>query len=449
MKKKIWLLWLIALVGIILIGGSLSAGLFDEQPVADINDILRTIRLCPAVPGTYLVVGVIYNPNIDRYVVFVLERRKKSDRLYSRLYNTKGGATTNFRKVIDFNSWVGYMDVVFNPRDNLFFLVGGDNYFSEINGAVFSGDGLLIGGEEDYIQIKPDTGSGSAIFPQVNWIETTNQYTVHWVHYDWQNPDNYVNGQYLSLLNGDFSFAVKKRKVRQQSMRNYLHYAKVLPLDDGLLWTSGEDGPGARNRPVVWFTNFRGKIRYDIPYSSGGIIHPSGAGDGHGLVTAVYNAADDNFLLHWNEANSPWNSEQIYAVNRYRIMERSGKFLGPWQEVPKKSPFQTAGVIVHNSVENRYFCVFPEYNRHIPKEYKYQVGGKLWGVYMDNMGNLEAKNGIKKWAPIPLTDLYTNKLYELEFNGMTFNYDRNEYLNFYSIYNTANNTYRCWGSIFQ
>jgi hypothetical protein len=230
-------IWIFILIYSILIGGSaLIADLVDEQDGENLAGIPSSIKVSPQRKGYYEPYGLFYNPNIDMYVVFMLEYHRNHVILYSRLFSRKGRPASGFQTIAELHeSDIGIVDVAYNQQDDVFFMVWEGRNYDEIKGILCDGEGWPIIPVDEAILIKKASGNDTGFWPQVTWIPATNQYAVNWMLINWRKPEDFRNGQFLSVLNSDLTFRVRKRKVRAQTMKNYLHFARILPLEDKLL----------------------------------------------------------------------------------------------------------------------------------------------------------------------------------------------------------------------
>ena len=80
------------------------------------------------------------------------------------------------------------------------------------------------------------------------------------------------------------------------------------------------------------------------------------------------------------------------------------------KKIPKNTSFQSTAYVKYNSVEDRYFVVYPEYKvLYEPKgelslssdKLKYFWRGKLWGLYINDKGKIVDK---AKGSAVALTD---------------------------------------------
>jgi len=76
-------------------------------------------------------------------------------------------------------------------------------------------------------------------------------------------------------------------------------------------------------------------------------------------------------------------------------------------------------------------------------------GGKLWGFYLDDEGNLEDKLGNDKLAPIALTVTFLDPSAGMFFDTMVHNSKDNSYLAVYEIKRTGTTNREIWGLIYK
>lgn len=436
-----------------LIGGSvLFADRVDGQDSESLAAIPSPVKVSPKRKGDFYPYGLFYNPTIDRYVVFLMEAVSNREIiLYSRLFNRKGRPASGFQKVFQAHRTdVGFLNIAYNQQDNVFFVVGCDSNFDEIKGILCDGEGRWLNPEEEGVIIKGESGILTGFVPQVTWIPSTNQYAVNWTLVNYRKPEDFRNGQFLSVLNSDLSFKVKKRKVRKQTMKNNWYYAKILPLEDKLLWTTTQDAQGMKLQPVVWFTNLKGKILNQYGDEGDGFIYPHPAVDGRGRVSAAYNDVEDTIFLYWDQSNSDYSDQEAYREHRFRLMDSNGEFKGPWMIVPRKYPYQNGSSVSYNPVENRFFWITSEYRiLSSSNPYRSNVRGKLWGFYVGNDGNFESKTGKQLWRPIALTRYFSSMDISMDYAGCAYNDSRNEYFILYVLYDYKSESSEIWSILYK
>ncbi len=445
-------IWILLLVCVFLIGGSvLLADLADEQDEESLVGIPSAVKVSPKRGGDFDSFGVFYNPYIDRYVVFLAEYVGTKKILYSRLFNRKGKPASGFQKILEAHQAdIAFIDVAYNQQDNVFFMVGCDGDFDHIGGILCNGEGLWLNPDEEGMTIKKSTGLATGFLPQVTWIPATNQYAVNWGSINFRRHEELRNGQYLSVLNSDLSFAVTKRKVRAQTMRNDYYYASILPIEDKLLWTSAEDGTGEKIQPVVWFTNLKGKILPQYGNEGNGLTYPHSAVEGEGQVHAAYNDVEDIIFLYWEQSDGFYIDEQTYRENRFRLMDSNGEFKGPWMIAPRKYPFQKSGAVHYNPVENRFFWMVPEHKTLFSANpYRSNIRGKLWGSYVGNEGDFESKSGKQRWNPVALTRYFSGTNTAMWYYGYAYNDLTNEYFILYALHDYKTGDYEFWGILYK
>lgn len=236
----------------------------------------QAFRITPARKGKFYYLDAVYNSRTGRFIAFYIESFTR-DTVYSRVFDAKGRALSGPVKIVDGNpKTMGRFSVAYNPVEDEIFLIGGEGTFKEVKGIPLDGSGRLRNGVLTVIQIKPETTTYSAIYPSVYWIPAKNQYAVTWAHSWWQKPLDPLSGHYLAVYDKDFVRVAGPRHVRQQTNKNDNLRSFLCPLDNGLLWGSAEDGTGTKIKPVVWLTDFKGKIL--TGFGSNGLVYPEPAG---------------------------------------------------------------------------------------------------------------------------------------------------------------------------
>jgi hypothetical protein len=414
----------------------------------DNNGIPQAFRITPARQSNFSVFAVVYNPAIDLFVVFYLERTDM-DIACSRLFNGQGQPKSGPQKIFEMDKYtISSLSAAYNAREDRFLLIGTDQTHDAINGMVVDGRGRAPGGQQQVIPVKKSTGALSAWIPVVNWISSTNQYAVTWTYYDKQKPSDARSGQYLTVLNGDFSRYLNPKLVKPQTMKNDLHIPFLAVLENKLVWGSSEDGAGSGIKPVVWFTDFKGKIQTNI--GAKGMIYPEGTAKAVTWVRPVYDPDHGRILLHWEYSDKVNSFESTYVESHYRLMDARGRFKTGIRVVPKREPFQFSGEACYNPAEKRFFWVCPEYKiLHQASPERRFFGGKLWGFYLDHDGNFEDKQGNGKLDPIPLTYTFLDPSADVSFDTMAHDSKDNSYLAVYGIERMATTANEVWGFIYK
>jgi hypothetical protein len=367
----------------------------------------QAFRITPPHKGKFYYLDAVYNSRTDRFIAFYIESFAR-DTVYSRVFDAQGRALGSPVKLFDANpKTMGRLSFAYNPVEDEIFLVGAENTYDEIQGIPLDGSGRLPGGVLTIIEIKPHSTEYSGLIPKVYWISAMNQYAVSWGHSLWEKPLDPLNGHYLSVYDKDFVRVSGPRLVRQQTAKNGNCISYICPLKNGLLWGSAEDGAGTKLKPVIWLTDFKGKIQ--TGFGAEGFAYPEAAGGYNGYVYPVLDTDTSTVLLVWNAADQLFPWDQTKAENHYRLLNLDGSFLSAIRKIPKKQPFQTAPRTMYLTSEKRYFLVCPEYldiGTINPRLFDY--GGKLWGFYMDSRGNLVTKAGAPGAVPVPLTGTFTD-----------------------------------------
>ena len=369
--------------------------------------IPQAFRITPPRTGKFYYREAVYNSRTGRFIAFYVESFAR-DTVYSRVFDAKGTALGGPVKLFDTNPrTMGRLSVAYNPVEDEIFLVGAEETYKEVKGIPLDGAGRLRDGVLTVIQIKPETTTYSAIYPSVYWIPAKNQYAVTWAHSWWQKPLDPLSGHYLAVYDKDFVRVAGPRHVRQQTNKNDNLRSFLCPLDNGLLWGSAEDATGTKLKPVVWLTDYNGKILTE--FGSNGFSYPEAAGGFGCFVQPVLDPDTGAVLLVWNIADQFYPWDQTKSVNHYRLMNADGSFRTSIKTIPKRRSFQTAPRIVYLASEKRYFLVCPEYEDIGSLDpMRCYFGGKLWGFYLDSRGNLVNKAGSSGAVPVPLTATFTD-----------------------------------------
>jgi hypothetical protein len=367
-----------------------------QLPDLSLEGLPATFRLLPPRPQIFWLSDFIYNPVSDRYVAFFIKKTVSGDGIYSRLYNSKGRPVSAFYPITEESPQsLGNCSLAYNPKDNVFLAVGTGRSYDDIIGLDLDGNGRLRGQGASFT-IKKQTGKYSADDVAAVWVPGAGKFAVTWTQYPYSGPRETRSGNFLALVDRTFKKVLGPKKVRSQD-----RYGNARPLDDKLLWGSSE-AAGNGERPVVWFTDFKGRVL--TSYGDNGFIYPRPAMTGG--VAEVYSALDPDHgtvFLYWTDADSFSQSDWAYSEIQYRMMSTGGKFMTPVYKMPKKAPHQPFLCPLYVPEEKRFFLVANEYlviHSNYPKRIFF--GGKLWGYYLDEKGRIQDKKGHFLVDPIPL-----------------------------------------------
>ena len=442
-------------VGIFLL---LTSGLYGQDEPAQ-TQALKSFRITPKKEADNNFMGAVYNPNLDRYVVFFFDYKYDSNgphqTIFSQLFNRKGkkaGSLYTIRAAHGPESFMPFMDIALNEIENEILYIWGDGRFDTISGVVLNGEGHLFyeSGSPRIVTIKSSTEPLSGFYPQVVWDPHRNLYAIAWSYYDYINPANPDNGFYLAVLNARLKRKLKPTKVRQQSMKNINYIVRSLvPCDDGLLWGSAQDS-AKKIKPTVWFTDYEGEV-IPMPFSKrDGSIYPGKKVKGRGYVHADYNPYLHQFLLTWDAADRSSSMDETFRDIYYRIMNSDGSFLFKKRKMPKNTRFLASAQPIYNPYSNNYFVVYAEY------KVLYQFdpllsfyGGRLWATYIDNQGDLGLPDDPGQDA-FPLTDVFYDKESSMRLLETIYNPIHNEYLVILEIIDISNSAQwnsEIWGII--
>lgn len=382
-----------------------AAGVRSFAEAAPASGPPPAFRITPPRRGSFFFMDAVYNSRTDRHVVFYLETALQ-DTVYSRVFSAGGRALGGPVKILETNPrTIGWLRAAYNPVTDAILMAGGEGAYDEVKGIPLDGAGRLRGGKLTVINIKPATTGYSALMPRVYWLAATNQYAVTWGHSWWEKPLDPLNGHYLAVLDEDFALVSGPRHVRQQTAKNENCFAFLCPVEDGLLWGSAQDGVGRRVNPVVWLTNFKGKLM--TGFGTKGFAYPEGTGAFECFVRPVRDTDTGLILLTWQIADSLFPWDQKTSLNHYRLMNPDGSFKTPIKKIPKRQAFQTAPLSAYLASEKRYILVCPEYEDlgDLALQ-RFNYKGQLWGYYLSAEGAFEAKGGAPGASPVALTPVF-------------------------------------------
>ncbi len=411
-------------------------------------DLPQAFQISPLRQSGFLLIGGVYNPVLDRHIVFLFERTAAADNIYSRQLNPKGQPASAWQKIWENEpDSIGETGLGYNGRDNTIFMVGTDGADDQIYGLALDGRGLPRGGKATPFIIKPKSGEYTAGPVRVVWLPASNQFVVQWSCILLDAGDA-RNGQYLAVYDRNFKKVIGPRLVRQQTMVQG-HPAFLLPLEDKILWGSADDAPGGNVKPVVWFTDFKGRVLTN--YGANGLIYPGGTLKSLGYVQPALDQDHGIVLLSWNSADNPSQGSITYLENCYRMMDTGGVFKSAVLKIPKREAFQMQPLVQYVQSEKRFFLVCSEYKiMSSQKPLRQFFGGKLWGFYMDERGRLEDKQGNYVVAPIPLTMTFLDPTIGMIPGGLTFRAkDKSFLITYMIIYLSSEAHFEDWGLIYK
>jgi len=410
------------------------------------DSVPALFRLTPQTPGYYWHLGEIFNPASNRYFFFFFEPQGQTAVIWCRQFNIHGRPLSGFQKIIELpDEWITEGAVAYNQTEKCMFLVWSSANYDVVKGMPLDNYGRTMGGAT-IITIKRAQRYNSALNVQVAWLPSVNRYAVAWTYANDISPYSAMNGPYLTVLDRNFTFWIKAKKVYSMTHRNDLHFLYMKPAGNGLLWTGREDGDGRSIQPMAFFTDDRGNVLKTI-----GVIYPGQPVKGLGLVQAAFDPDVKTVLLFWAAADTYDDADWTSALHYYRIMGGEGVFQGPVKTMPHRAALQAFGSVCYNPVEKRFFWVVQEYaDYYSPNPYRSEYKGKLWAYYMDTNGRLLNKNGRPAIAPIPLTNTVSDPGLGSRLWGLVLNPYHNSYWTGYWRYSTQGPAcYDAWGLIYK
>jgi len=433
--------------------------------------IPNAFKISPSRSNFFEMIKIVYNPQIDRYVVFFFEFAGSNFIVCSRLYSSKGKPAGKLQQLLNKHySELCFADIAYNKKNNQFLLIWSDGYYDKITGKLLDGEGkdLTAGKEGDLaskeVVIKPASGyNGDGFYPRAVWIPGKNQYAVAWFadyRFAGAGPTHPKNGYYFASLTSKLRKKVKPKMVRHQTTKNQIYFVRTLIASENkLLWGGADDfgtWKGSWSRPMVFFTDLEGDMTPRTTQDTASVIYPGPKVKALGLVGAAYNPSSDIILLYWTKTDNMSTSKQTYRELFYRMMDIKGKFKSGKKRIPKKTNFQTSASAKYNSVEDRFFLVYPEYKvlyeatdlaSFSVDKYKSFWGGKLWGLYISNKGKIVDKD---TGSAIPLTDVFKEENERMRCSGIAYNSVGNEFFITYDLINNISYFYEeIWGLIYK
>jgi hypothetical protein len=382
-------------------------------------------RISPDRDGWFRFVKVIYQPLLNRYVCFFYQETAAADIVWSRLINSRGQATSGLQKIWEARKGeIDGFDVAYNDRDNRFFIVGADGAHDGVHGILVDGSGRPIP-SLDPVVIKPETGDKTGFYPRVAWIPTRNQYAVGWSSRHPSHPEEASrNGQHFAVVGSALQIVKAPRKIKSQTMKDRLCYlSSFLVVENLLLWGTAEESPaGDLFRPVVWFTDFDGRVKTSLNPATKGLLYPGGYGRGEGFPDAAFNPADRALLLHWNTGN-----EKDLFSGAGRIVSSLGRFLSPALRFPKAAPEAWDARAVFGSADRRFFRVNAEFTE-VWGENRIFYGGRLYGLLIGPDGTFVDKSGKAVSKATRLTAPVNDPDLAFFLGGVGYNSRDNSYL---------------------
>jgi hypothetical protein len=391
---------------------------------------------------------VEFNPISNRYVVFyVVPVSDDLTQIYARLYGVQGKALGGPRLAFDIDEYLREVAIGYNKQDDRFLLVvNAYDKHRAVIAVALDGQGRRLA-DQPQVSVKTDISPHEGLSPAVAWIPETNQYAIAWSSIDSFHPDDTRNGVYLTVLNADLSLKVKSKIIRHMSCKASSLIPSIRPVGKRILWGTAEDDAQGLVRPVAWFTNLGGRIEKGL--GAGGFIYPGPAISALGTVRSTYDPEHDRFLLGWGEADSYEINKATYWKNSFRIVDSRGVFRSATADLPRTAKFQGEGQIIYNPAEKRFFWPCNEYQILYERGERSYYGMKLWGSYLDHLGNLEDKKGNDKRISYPLTNPIKEPDLKGFFRTVAYNPGDNSYFVAYDTKNFNTNKFKCWGIIYK
>lgn len=438
----------VAVAALTVCGGASFPGPGQAPSPGPFASVPALFRLTPPTPGYYWHLGEVFNPASDRHFFFFDFPGGKGSVIWCRQYNTNGQPLSGFQKVIELaGEWINQGALAYNEEEKCMFLVWSADNYRVVKGMPLDNFGRCLGGAR-IITIKGPQRYNSALDIQVAWLPSVNRYAVGWTYADDIDYYSAKNGPYLTILNRDFTFRLRPKKVYTMTMRTNIHTLSMQPVGSRLLWTGREDGAGNRVQPLAFFTDFLG----NVPKRNGAldVFYPGPSVKGLGKVKAAYAPDDEVILFYWGVADGFEEEDSTYALHYCRVMGSDGVFHEPAAMLPRRAAFQPYASVCYNSVEKRFFWVVQEYASYYARNpLRDRYKGKLWGYYMDKDGRLESKNGNHVIAPIPLTNTVSDPSVGTQLWGLIFNRYDNNYWTGYWRHNLVAPEVAFWGLIYR
>lgn len=435
----------------------------DEAKLPKSFRISRT-KAIPHIP-----VKVLYNPNEELYVAFIMEYDTKthSTAIYSRAYNTKRKPKGPFFKLLPFGYYVvkdaapskyivTFIDVCYNPDDNKFFLIWTYNDFDAIYGMELNERGNREGVTTYTFTMKKHLNKyGTGWGPMIRWDAGKGQYVMGWTYIDGSsnNPNNPKNGYYLATFTPFLTPKKAMKKVRSLRIIDTVPFlSEFIVAGNKLLWGTFEEIDDTWRQPVVWLTKVNGKNLSPEPLRDSGPKYPGKKVKHGGEARAGYDPINDQFLLTWNSYEEDSSYITTYKQNHYRIMDSKGNFVGKEMIVPQVENFQSSAFVTYDQNDDHFFLVCAEY-RILEEPYvassmlplfdgKNLWGGRIWGYKIDGQGKQIGER-------VPLTKVFTDVDTGLSFSGAYYNAYDDQHFVFYYLINYISTTSKAFGLIYK
>jgi hypothetical protein len=384
-------------------------------------------QISPVRSGSFKISRAFLNPKSNLLVVFYWEDGESNQRIFSRLFNRRGRPASGPQPLLEVPAdSISGLDVAYDAADDRYFIVSSDHDEDSVKGFLVDGHGRSLQegrayGEEDLVMIKPATRRGSARSLKTAWAPSLNRFFVAWTYLDWSRRSDPKTGHYLTGLDASLKTVLGTRQIRGQLMRRKTYAIRALiPLDDRILWGSGEDAPDykAGSRPMVWFSDLKGAVLKSLAPATEGRLYPGGLVNDEYGVLAAYDPEARLFLLHWTVIDSIALSQAKSAETQFRIMDDQGRFKSSLKIAPKTLAYQYRSLAACIETEDRFFLGCLEYQS-LDAKAMYFWGGKILGFYVNRKGGVEDRDGNPSSAPVPLLDFLIDPNAFVNFEAVT------------------------------
>lgn len=363
------------------------------------SGLATPVRISPDRPGWFRIARVLHQPHLNRFVCFYFEMTAAADIVWSRQLDARGKPAGGPQKIWETGSrQIEALEAAYNELDDRFFLVVGCGHDS-VTGILTDRAGRTIPGGPAVV-IKPKTRMGSAYYPRAAWLPGVNRYAVGWSSSHASHPDSpELNGQNFAVLDRALGTVRAPRRIRSQPMKSGpFEVTTLLVVEDLLLWGTAEEGPLAnRRRPIVWFTDFDGRVKTSLSPGTQGLFRPGNYGRGWNHPDSVLDAADGRILIQWDS-----EGESDTSSGQGRIMSTGGQFLTTVFKFPKSAPEAVGGTAVFAAGSGRFFRVDAEY-AFIFKGDRFYQGGRMYGLFVRPDGAFVDRAGKLVTKATPLT----------------------------------------------
>jgi len=382
--------------------------------------IPASIQITPPLPGDWDLLEAGYNSSTKKYILFFHNAYKNSVSVYSRVFGSNGkpAGPLNLIQTVA-SSYYVCTDFVYNDSANAFLFVWIDDNAGIVYGKILDGTGKNTAagpGQSAPTVIRPNVAGAWTYEVRAAWVPSQKQYAVAYAEY-YSSATDPKNGFFMTTVDAKLKRVLDRTFIKKDITQTYPGSPTVNILfspntfrevNGKLLWGCPERAGGTWVKPVVWFTDLKGKV------ASPGMIYPGVNVKAGAEVNAAWSPTQNLIFLTWDKAEKPLQSDWAYKDNYVRLMDGRGKLVSKMAKVPRTLPIQARATVGYNPDMNRFLLIYSEHNApsslaralpSSPRAWVQTVGSEIQG------GQLLARYYSIKGKPVgssaaPLTETY-------------------------------------------